>query len=437
MLVKVVLIIDKRKEHSVKYKKILESADTSVFYEIDISEALNLLNNFEPDLILISDSIGENVQEVIKKLRILSYATRPVMVALSKSDHLQDRIDTLNAGADDFLSEPIENEEFKARVGAHLRRHFESNINEKTGLFDSKISHKILRRIINKEDYWAALLIDIDNFSFYKEIYGELAADKMIQTYTAIISSSIDNSDYLGQIGENDFLLLTNPLKAEKIANYLIYAFDTVVNKFYSENDAQRGYIIMNGDEKLGNKVSLVSTSIGIVSNQYKHYSNFRQVINSLLSVHKLAKLKTGSAYIFERPKLGAVDAVEEKEFNNKILIIEPDEALSVLLSTTAQIQGYETEVINNYSELSALDSDYVPSVIILDAGNTQELKGIELCRQIKNDKRFIYSNIILSTTIHDKQKVLSAGADLYLPKPYELSIMFNWIEKFVRDFNS
>ncbi len=437
MLVKVVLIIDKRKEQSIKYKKMIETADTSVFVATNLADALDLLNSFEPDLILISDSIEENVQAIIKKLRILSYTTRPVIIALSKSDHLQDRIETLNAGSDDYLSEPIENEEFKARIGAHIRRHIESNINEITGLYDSKVSYKILRRTIKKEGFWAVLLVGIDNFDFYREIYGELAADKMLQTYTAILTSGLDSSDYMGQIGECDFMIITHPMKAEKLASYLTYAFDTVVNKFYSDKDVERGYIIMQGDEKLGNKVSFVSTSIGIVSNQHKTYSNFRQVLSSLINMHKLAKYKQGSAFVMERPKISALDSVEEQEFNNKILIVEPDEALSVLLLATAQIQGYDAKVINNYSEIFNLDSDFTPSVIILDAGNTMDLEGIELCDKIKDDIRFLNSNIILSSTVHDKQKVLNAGADLYLPKPYELSVMFSWIEKFVRDYNN
>ena len=41
MLVKVVLIIDKRKEQSVKYKKILENSGISVFIASDFPQGLN------------------------------------------------------------------------------------------------------------------------------------------------------------------------------------------------------------------------------------------------------------------------------------------------------------------------------------------------------------------------------------------------------------
>lgn len=436
MLTKVVLIVDKRKEQSTKYKKMLESSDVSVFVVHDIADSIRVLVEFEPDLVLISDSIKEDVANTIEKLRILSYNSRPVVIVLSKSDHLQDKIKVLDSGADDFLSEPIVNEEFKARIFAHLRRHFENNIYEKTKLFDSKISFKILKRTINQKDNWAAMLVDIDNFDFYREVYGELAADKMLQTYTAIISNTLEEGDYLGQISENDFLIITNPLKAEKVAAYLVYAFNTVVTKFYSDNDVQRGYIMAHGDENAENKIALVSTSIGIISNQYKSYNNFRQAINSLLATHKLAKMKTVSAYAVERPKLSAEDAVQEKDYNKKLLIIEPDEALSLLLQTMSEMQGYEVKVINDYSEIFNIPDDFIPAVIILDAGNTSDLKGIDICPTIKNDKKFANSNIILSSTLHDKEKILNAGADLYLPKPYELSVILSWVEKFMKKYN-
>ena len=436
MLVKVVLIIDKRKEQSIKYKKILENSDISVFTASDFAQALSIMNAFEPDLILISASLDFDTKKALEQIRILTYNTRPVIVAVSKSNHIQDKIDILDAGADDFLSEPINNEEFKARITAHLRRNFENCFSEKTMLFNSKISHKILKRILNDGSEWAVMLVDIDNLSFYRELYGELAADKLMQTYCAIIKSSIDHGDYLGQLTEDDFIIITNIEKAEKIANYLVYAFDTVVSKFYSEADVKRGFTFMHGDDAAETKVNLVSTSIGVISNKYKKYNDLKQVINSLISTHKLAKYKTGSAYVIERPKISADNAVEQKEENKKILIAEPDESLSILLEATARLQGYNVKIVSDFDDIFSAVKEYNPAVIILDAGNSETLKGLEVCRKLKFETETLKTNIIFTTTIHDKEMVLNAGADLYLPKPYELSVMFGWIKKFNENFN-
>lgn len=437
MLVKVVLIIDKRKEQSTKYKKLLENNDITVLTASDFAQALNLMNSFEPDLILISDSLDFNTKKAIEQIRVLTYNTRPAIVMMSKSNHIQDKIDILDAGADDFLSEPINNEEFKARIIAHLRRNFENCFSEKTMLFNSKISYKMIKRVLNNKSQWAIMLIDIDNLEFYKEIYGELATDKLLQTYSAIIKSAIDSNDYLGQLADDDFIVITDTEKAEKIANYLVYAFNTIISKFYSESDAKRGFMFMHGDDEAEDKVNLVSTSIGVISNKYKKYNDLKQVISSLISTHKLAKYRAGSMYVIERPELSAENAVENKKLNNNILIVEPDEALSILLEATARLQGYNVQIVNEFDEIFSALELFDPAIIILDAGNSETLKGLEVCRKLKFETSNLKSNIIFTTTVHDKELVLNAGADLYLPKPYELSVMFGWIKKFYENYNS
>ena len=164
MLSKVVLILDKRKELSTKYKRILEQQGISTFVAKKIEDCLEILNEYEPDIVLVSDSINITPDEACKKIRMLSYASRPVIITLSKSDDVQDKLKALQAGADDYLSEPIDSEEFNARINAHLRRHFESFLNETNRLPDSKVSFKIFKRVIKQNKNWAALLIKINNF---------------------------------------------------------------------------------------------------------------------------------------------------------------------------------------------------------------------------------------------------------------------------------
>ena len=415
----------------------MENNEISVFTASDFADSLNLLNEFEPDLVLISDSIDFDIKKAVEQIRVLTYNFRPALVVLSKSNHIQDKIDILDAGADDFLSEPINNEEFNARIIAHIRRNLENCLSEKTMLFNAKVSYKMIKRFLNTDLIWSVLLIDIDNIEFYREIYGELAADKLLQTYSAIIKASIDKNDFLGQIGEDDFIVITSADKAEKIANYLVFAFDTVVSKFYSQSDANRGFIFMHGDDEAEDKINLVSTSIGIISNQYKKYSDVKQVISSLISTHKLAKYKTNSAYVMQRPEITAENSVETKNINKNILIAEPDEALAILLEATAKLQGYNVKIVDEFENIYNAIEQFNPAVIILDAGCRDTLKGLDICRKLKFELKNFKSDIIFTTTIHDKELVLNAGADLYLPKPYELSVMFGWIKKFYNDFNN
>lgn len=436
MLSKLVLILDKRKELPAKYKKIIETNGVSVLCASSFETGLEILTEYEPDMVIVSDSLDMQPADAVKRLRMMSYASRPCIVALSKSAELQDKLDVLDAGADDFLSEPIESDEFKARINAHLRRHFESMISEVTQLPDAKSALKILKRTIAQNKKWAAMLVKINEFEAYKEIYGELASDKMLQTYTAIINSALDENDFLGELTDGEFLVLTNPLKAEHIASFLVYAFEAIVDKFYSEEDAKSGYIILHGDDNAGKRISLVSTSIGIISSEFQTYTSVNAALNALFATGKLARLNTKSSYVVERAKISADNAVLNRDYNNKILILEPDEALNYLLKTTGEMQGYQVASAQDYDIAMNLVKTFDPALIVLDAGEVDTLKGLELCRKLKKDEKYKGIKIVLSTIVHDKKMALNAGADLYLPKPYELLGIFGWIERLVKEFN-
>lgn len=433
MIKKSVLIIDKRIELSTKYKKLLEQIGVYTVVANEITTAIKFLTRYEPDLILVSDSLEGKLSENCQKIKILSSAMRPYIVAISKSEHLQDKLDVLSMGADDFLSEPIDHEEFKARINAHLRMIFENNLNEKTLLPSSKVTFKIFRRTIVEKELFSALLIDIKYANYYKEIYGALAYEKMIQTLGAIINSTVDEKDFVGQFSQDDFLIITHPLKAEKISQYLVAAFDSISSKFYSEMDAQRGYIITSGEDKEGKAIPLVSLSIGGISNEYRSYSTAGQAINSLILLHDLAKSDNKSAYILERPKLGGNDSIENKPYNNNILIIEPDEALLMLLSSTLELQGYEVTTLNSFEDFNEINFQNF-ALILIEAGDKEDYKGLEICKLIKTNNPKI--KVIVSNIYHDKEKILNAMADLYLPKPFELSNLFRFINDMVKEFN-
>lgn len=438
---KYTLIIDKRRELSTKYKKLIESTGNFVSICHSLNSAIKTIQNDEPDLIIVSDSIEEQLSEFCKKLRILTFNTRPVIIAISKSAETQDKILALENGADDFLSEPINSEEFKMRIMAHLRREYESNVNIKTMLPNRSYSLKSLKRAISRRNSWACLLVSIQNFWNYREIYSELASDKLVQTYCAIINSALDKTDYFGHLSDNEFLIITSPLRAEKIASFLTFAFDSISHKFYSSEDAKRGYTILQGDEQAGRRAEFVFSTIGVVSNEFKKYTDAKEVINALIQTHNLAKKPSISSYAIERPKIQTKDAIEESLYNNKIWILEEDDALALLLSTNIKLQGFDVETLTNTQTIGTLATADIsftsaPAVIIIDAGNVETMLGLGICKSLKSDERFANSKIIVTSVLHDKEMILDSGADLYLPKPYDLITIMRWINAFIKEAN-
>ena len=430
----VTLIIDKRLELSTKYKKLLENDTNKVIISRDLITAIKIIKDKEPDLIIISDSFDEDLSDFCKQVRALTYNMRPIIVALSKSADFNDRIKVLDSGADDFLSEPVNSDEFKVRMNAHLRREHESNLNPKQTLPNNNYSMRAIKRLVSNENNWAILYISIENFESYKKAYTTLASDKLLQTYIAIIQASRSENDYLGEMGENTFILITDNIKAERLAQFLTFAFDSVANKFYAEHDLERGYMILQGDEYAGRRANFVHTTISVISNEFTKYKDSTQIINSLLQIHTMADNPTRSNFLMERPKINGENSILEKEHNNKILIYETDKALGVLLNTILNLQGYKTKILNEYK---LPDEDFTPAIIIVDAGDLEKKNGLNLCYSLKQNEKFKSSKIIVTSIIHDKELVLNTGADLYLPKPYEMTQLFKWVNEFIKEYNN
>ena len=416
-----VLIIDKRKELSVKYKKSIDDEQTSAVIARTLKDAVALVQESEPDLIIISDSIDEDLSSFCEKMRTLTYNTRPTIIALSKSADTSDRIKVLASGADDFLSEPVNIEEFKMRIKAHLRRDIESNLNNVTLLPNKKYVYKAIRRLLHSENKLAILLAGIENLDNYKSVYSDIAGDKLLQTFAAITKSALDANDFLGQLDDKNFVIITNPYSAEKMAAFLTFAFDTVTPKFYSKQDARRGYTLLDGDRKAGMRANFVSVLIGGILDNYESISGVDRLLEKLFAIKKIARIPSGSNYAIDRIKLTGENSVIIPEINRSVYISEPDEALALLLRTTLELQGYEIcETLDNK-----------PGIVILDSED--DMSGLKVCKDLKANLNFVNTKIIVTSTVHDKSAILNAGADLYLPKPYEISDLIRWIEFFFK----
>ena len=52
---------------------------------------------------------------------------------------------------------------------------------------------RAIKRLLSEDKKWAALYISIENFESYKQAYTQLASDKLLQTYCAIIQASLND----------------------------------------------------------------------------------------------------------------------------------------------------------------------------------------------------------------------------------------------------
>ena len=391
--------------------------------------SLSIIQNEKIEFIIVSDTIKEKLSEFIRKIRILTYNFRPIIIAISKSSELEDRLQTLDAGADDFLGEEISKQEFQMRFKAHLRRYIESSPNPVTHLLNKNITIKQLQRSLKvnsgTNEKTSYILLKIKNIEQYRFTHGEIAYEKVLQTLGAIINSMLSPDDFLGHLFDNEFILITNSYNAEKLCAFLVFAFDNIINKFYSEDEINDNFVIEHGDSMQEEKSSLMKLYITSAEKQ-ENETDFRNIINSLNELMKLCDKSDKSTYIIDRIRLNGEASFEKDK--NKVLILEFDESLSYLLKNVCELNNIRAKTVNNYMEFNEIYEEYNPEVVILDWGKDKETESLEYARKIKQDNK----KLIFSSSCLNKKEILKAGADLYLPKPYEVDDLVKWIKKFL-----
>lgn len=422
-----ILIISERKELSVKYQKIFKNLKQMARYTNNLSEALSIIQKEEIEFIIISDTIKEKLSDFIKKIRVLTFNFRPIIIAVSKSSDLKDRLEIINSGADDLISEDLAKAELQVRFLAHIRRYIESFLNPITRLGDKNIVIKAIKQSFLDENNYSYLLIRIQKAQEYLKTHGEIAYEKVIKTLGAIINSTLTNEDFIGHLSDNEMFLITKPYAVEQVASFLTFAFDNILNKFYSSDEFRNKFVIQSSDEKQEIKTGLMRLSIASVEkNNYKN--NYRDILSNLYEIIKLLDESDKSSYIIDRAKIqGEISQVKK----NKVLIFEPDSALSCLLKNVCEINDIDVEEVFNEEEFFEKYNSFNPNIVLLDWGlenDNNSSYSLEIARKISKDN----IKLIFSSSYLNKKEILKSGADLYIPKPYEIDDIIKYIKRFL-----
>tara|TARA_R110000751_G_scaffold79864_1_gene161016 strand:+ start:280 stop:2913 length:2634 start_codon:yes stop_codon:yes gene_type:complete len=114
----------------------------------------------------------------------------------------------------------------------------------------------------------------------------------------------------------------------------------------------------------------------------------------------------------------------QNREEQHSILLIEDNRDLTFFLNNKL---GSEYEMlISDGTDGLAMAYEHIPDVILCDV-NLPDKSGFEICQILKSDLRTSHIPIILLTALSNKEsfiKGLECGADLYLTKPFNYSIL-------------
>lgn len=230
------------------------------------------------------------------------------IIILTSQIALEDMVHAVEMGADDYMKKPFEISELNARLLMNLRRaERDQNANPLTKLPGNAIINRTI--LMRLDQPLAVLYADLDNFKVYNDKYGFNKGDDIIQYTANILSFTTRNygnpGDFVGHIGGDDFVVISTPEKAEKIADGICKKFDENVEKFYNESDKKLKKIVAH--DRRGNlqEFPLVSISIAILTNEKKELTSMPQIAQLAAELKHYAKSKPsgklGSNYVKDR----------------------------------------------------------------------------------------------------------------------------------------
>lgn len=122
---KKVLVVDDEKPIADIVKFNLNKEGFDVYCAYDGDEALELVEEVQPDLILLDIMLpGRDGIEVCREVR--KKYDMPIIMVTAKDSEI-DKVLGLELGADDYVTKPFSNRELIARVKANLRRHSQTS----------------------------------------------------------------------------------------------------------------------------------------------------------------------------------------------------------------------------------------------------------------------------------------------------------------------
>ena len=117
---------------------------------------------------------------------------------------------------------------------------------------------------------------------------------------------------------------------------------------------------------------------------------------------------------------------------SKKILIIDDEINLVVLLESRLKMQGYEVITASDGQAGLEMAKKYKPDLIILDL-MLPKMDGYTVCGLLKNDRRYAKIPIILFTARiqeSDRQTGKEVGAEAYITKPFDPKVLMAKIEE-------
>lgn len=306
---KSILVVDDDPDVRDILRSILEPGGFAVTEAADGALALQAVRAHQPDLVILDwmmpNVTGLEVCQWLKQDTLLRHV--PVIMLTGKGE-VHDKVNGINAGADDYIVKPFEPRELLARIQMVLRRTAqELEANPLTKLPGNlSIQRELENRIASGEgERFGVCYVDLNHFKSFNDHYGFKRGDEVIQQTAEILLAASRThggpTDFVGHIGGDDFIVITRADLAETLCQAIVREFDAMVPQFHDQVDRAVGYFLHPDRKGRELKIPLLSVSVVLVTNEDRTFTHPGEIARISAELKSYAKQSDRSTYLKDR----------------------------------------------------------------------------------------------------------------------------------------
>ena len=286
---------------------LLEQEGFTVLLAENGEEAISSLESEKPDLILLDVMMPKMDGYCVLQYIRNNFETSniPVIMLTAKGESTE-KVKGLKSGANDYLTKPFNQEELLLRMHNMLEaQQAQLEANPLTGLPGNRAIERECITRLDKGIPYGFMYLDIDRFKAFNDYYGYTRGDKAITFLAKIIRDSSlavgAPNDFIGHVGGDDFVLITDSDHAETLGRYIIEAFDRGIQKLHDPKDYRYGFLRIETRAGHVEEFPLITLTVALVVDSQGRFQHPAQLSDVVAELKRFGKTMIGSVVVKER----------------------------------------------------------------------------------------------------------------------------------------
>jgi diguanylate cyclase (GGDEF)-like protein len=186
-----------------------------------------LQSDHRPRLLLLDWMMpGIDGVEICRRVRALQHDSYSYILVLTAKTNKEDTVFALNAGADDYITKPVDANELRARIQVGRRiLHLQDELLRSREQLRLQATHDALTGLLNRRSVIQALgdelaraertgrplgvlMLDLDHFKQVNDVHGHQCGDAVLAEVAGRMVSVLRTYDKVGRYGGEEFLVV-------------------------------------------------------------------------------------------------------------------------------------------------------------------------------------------------------------------------------------